>query len=300
MAESTLIDPVLERLLAGGPLSPDERRRLADAPDILALGMAADELRSRKVGRTTTFCRVAEFELRGLAESVTLPAGAGEARLIGALDDLPAAVVAVERVAAAAAGRVPLSGFSLADVERAASGDPQRARSVLRALRAAGLELLADVPVDAVESLEPLIEGAREEGLTISRLTVNRPPPDRAALLERLSAIVSGDPAITTVNPLPRLVPVSTPTTGYDDVRLVALTRLLVPVAHVQVDWARYGPKLAQVALTFGANDLDAVSPLDDTGEGRRRAPLAEVVRNIQAAGGEPVERDGRFTPRGR
>ena len=60
------------------------------------------------------------------------------------------------------------------------------------------------------------------------------------------------------------------------------------------MDWQRYGPKLAQVALTFGADDLDNVSPVDDAPEGRRRAPLEEVRRNIEAAGFTPVERDGR------
>jgi 2-iminoacetate synthase ThiH len=63
------------------------------------------------------------------------------------------------------------------------------------------------------------------------------------------------------------------------------------------VDWSRYGPKLAQVALTVGADDVDAVSPEDETTEGRRRAPLEEIRRNIRAAGQEPVERTGRFDP---
>ena len=38
-----------------------------------------------------------------------------------------------------------------------------------------------------------------------------------------------------------------------------------------------------------------AVSAEDETTEGRRRAPLEEVRRNIRAAGLEPVERNGRF-----
>ena len=78
----------------------------------------------------------------------------------------------------------------------------------------------------------------------------------------------------------------------------MALARLLVDVARIQVDWPLYGPKLAQVGLTFGADDVDGVSPLEETGEGRRRAPLEEIRRNIAAAGGEPIERDGLFGPR--
>ena len=51
------------------------------------------------------------------------------------------------------------------------------------------------------------------------------------------------------------------PTTGFDDVKRVALARLVVDnIPSIQVDWALYGPKLAQVALTVGADDVDGVS----------------------------------------
>jgi aminodeoxyfutalosine synthase len=86
------------------------------------------------------------------------------------------------------------------------------------------------------------------------------------------------------------------PTTGYEDVKRVALARLFVDnVPSIQVDWSLYGPKLAQVALTVGADDVDSVSPVDDAPEGHRRAPLEEIRRNIRDAGQEPIERDGRF-----
>ena len=76
----------------------------------------------------------------------------------------------------------------------------------------------------------------------------------------------------------------------------VALARLLVDNSHsIQVDWRRYGPQLAQVALTFGADDVDGVSPNDAREHGPRRGPLEEITRNIRAAGLVPVERDGRF-----
>ena len=101
---------------------------------------------------------------------------------------------------------------------------------------------------------------------------------------------------VASVNPLPTVLSTFKPTTGYDDVKAVALARLALPgVAHLQVDWTRYGPKLAQVALTFGADDVDNVSASDDAPLGRRRAPLEEIRRNIEAAGFVPVERTGRF-----
>ena len=95
--------------------------------------------------------------------------------------------------------------------------------------------------------------------------------------------------------PLSRIVS-DPPSTGYEDVRQVALARLLVDnIESIQVDWRLYGPQLAQVALTCGADDVDGVSASDASEHGRRRAPLAEITRNIRAAGLAPVERDGRF-----
>jgi aminodeoxyfutalosine synthase len=100
--------------------------------------------------------------------------------------------------------------------------------------------------------------------------------------------------------PLARTIDTAQPTTGYEDVKRIALARLIVDnVDTIQVDWALYGPKLAQVALTFGADDIDSVAAVDDDSQGRRRSPVEEIRRSIHAAGFEPVERDGRFARRG-
>ena len=101
---------------------------------------------------------------------------------------------------------------------------------------------------------------------------------------------------IHTFAPLPRTMSVTAPSTGYDDVKQVALARLAVDnIDSIQVDWALYGPKLAQFALTIGADDVDSVSAMDPGTLGTRRSPLEEIRGNIRAAGLEPVERDGRF-----
>ena len=117
-------------------------------------------------------------------------------------------------------------------------------------------------------------------------------------MLTQAARLVSEHPELRAFAPLPRKAAGAAPSTGFEDVHLVALARLLVPVDHIQVDWALYGPKLAQVALTFGADDVDDVSALDEVVEGRRRAPLEEIRRNIRAASGEPVERDALFGQR--
>ena len=96
--------------------------------------------------------------------------------------------------------------------------------------------------------------------------------------------------------PLPRTQSLTQPSTGYDDVKQVALARLLVTnIESIQVDWALYGPKLAQVALTIGADDVDGVAALEPGLLGVRRSAIEEIRTNIRAATLEPVERNARF-----
>jgi aminodeoxyfutalosine synthase len=74
------------------------------------------------------------------------------------------------------------------------------------------------------------------------------------------------------------------------------MARLVVPdIPSIQVDWALYGPKLAQVALTVGADDVDSVAAHDPGTLGARRSVVEEIKGNIRAASLEPVERNARF-----
>ena len=281
------------RLAAGERLSADDLQQLAATHDILSLGMLADEVRRRVHGTRVTFVRVACCAYdKPLAEAV--PLSAREVRLTGTPPSLEVALTAVHAAKAVAGDRV-LSGFSLADLQALAEG--HSLRHVLQKLREAGLASLAEVPVDRLEHPESSLEAASHAGFDEIRLTVAKPAAaERVPALLRAVALRDKFPAVRAINPLPMSLAAFRPTTGYEDVKVVALARLAAPAETViQVDWQRYGPKLAQVALTFGANDIDNVSPSDEAPDGRRRAPLEEVRRNIEAAGFTPAERDGRI-----
>jgi aminodeoxyfutalosine synthase len=275
---------------------PDaELATLATTHDIINLGMLADDERRRRHGTQTTFVRVAIVHADP-AEPLRLPSGAGELRIEGAPKTRAAAVERVGR-AAAAAGAVPVSAFSLVDLEGLAAREKVTLRALLEELRAAGLELVSEAPIDRLQSARRSIEEVNIAGLALARVTVHRlEEADAVALLKSVSALQREVAVLRSFAPLPRSVNPAVPTTGYEDVRRIALARLIVDnVPSIQVDWSLYGPKLAQVALTVGADDVDAVSAEDDLSAGRRRAPLEEIRRNIVAAGQDPIERNGRF-----
>jgi aminodeoxyfutalosine synthase len=281
------------------PASDQELISLAATHDIISVGMLADEVRRRHHGLTTTFVRVADVPA-ATGAPVSVPAAAGEIRIVGVPATRAAAVERVREVAAAA-GRAPgaaLSAYSLSDLEQLAAAESVTLRALLEELRAAGLELVAEAPVDRLRDARRSIEEVNIAGLVLARLTVDQSPSaDPLEFLKSVAGLQRAVGVLRVFAPLPRRINPAVPTTGYDDVKRIALARIVVDaVPSIQVDWARYGPKLAQVALTMGADDVDAVSPDDDApGEGRRRSALEEIRRNIRAAGQEPAERNGRF-----
>jgi aminodeoxyfutalosine synthase len=272
-----------------------ELTTLTATHDIISLGMLADGERRRRHGVRTTFVRVASVSASP-GDPLVRPPAAGELRIEGTPGSKAAAIERVEEAAAVANG-TPLSGYSLADLEQLAAREGVTLRSLLEDLQAAGLELIADAPIDRLHSARRSIEQVNIAGLALARLTVHRvQEPDAVPMLKTIAAVQRDVGVVRAFAPLPRATNPAAPSTGYDDVRRVALARLVVDnVPSIQVDWALYGPKLAQVALTMGADDVDGVSAEDDASAGRRRAPLEEIRRNIQAAGQDPVERNGRF-----
>jgi len=288
------LDALLQRVGDGDTLSADEVSRLDGDVDILPLGMLADACRRRLHDGDVTFVRVSHCTI---GEAVTVEPEAREIRLTGTPASLEAAVAGVS-AARAAAGSRAVSGFSSDDLLQLARDSDGGLAHVCRTLRAAGLDAVARVVIDGGEAIPEVVGELVAAGFPDVRLGVAHVTgAGRTALFVAAAALQDRFGCVRLLDPLPPTGRGSSPTTGYDDVKAVAVARLVAPnIPIVQVDWLRYGPKLAQVALTFGADDLDGVSASDAAPDGRRRAPLEEVRRNIEAAGFHPVERDGRFT----
>jgi len=86
--------------------------------------------------------------------------------------------------------------------------------------------------------------------------------------------------------------------TAIDDLRTIAVSRLLLDnVDHIKAYWVSSGPDVAQIALRFGADDLDGTivhetiyhAAGSGVPQGLRES---ELIRLIREAGRVPIERD--------
>jgi aminodeoxyfutalosine synthase len=293
------VDDVEALVAAGTPLSRSQVAVLLASADLITVGLLGETARRATTGDRVTYGRVCVVA----AEAVPAgPGDAGEVRVTGA----PASVEqarALAREAVRLAAGTPVTAFSLADLTALAGGDRIALADLAGALHEAGLDAVAEAPVDELGDADraiALIRAVTEGGLAVHRATVGRAPVDRRLdLIERAAKIQQATGAFAAFAPLPRLDPADAPATGYDDVRTIAAARLMCrSVPLIQVDWQLYGPKLAQVAIAYGANDLDAVAAADRPDLGPRRSAREEVERQIRAAFAVPVERDGRYEAR--
>jgi aminodeoxyfutalosine synthase len=90
-------------------------------------------------------------------------------------------------------------------------------------------------------------------------------------------------------------------TTGFEDLKAIAVGRLLLDnFPHIKSYWIMIGPRLAQVGLSFGADDLDGTVTEEkiahDAGaQTAQSMTVHELCRLIREAGRRPIERDTVF-----
>jgi aminodeoxyfutalosine synthase len=131
---------------------------------------------------------------------------------------------------------------------------------------------------------------------------------DRVDHLVRLRSLQDDTHGFQTYIPL-AFHPANTPlqhlftTTGMLDLKQIAIGRLMLDnFPHIKAYWQMMSPKIAQIALRFGADDIDGTvieeKIYHDAGattpQGMRRQDL---MRLITEAGREPVERDTMYRP---
>src|SRR4051812_18296799 len=131
---------------------------------------------------------------------------------------------------------------------------------------------------------------------------------DRVDHLRQLRALQDETKGFTGFIPLPyqpedNEIPVKTPPTGFDTLRTLAVSRIYLDnFDHLTAYWVGMGLKLAQVALSYGADDLHgtiieehifhmagASSPQQQT--------EATLIKAIRETGRTPVQRNSFYKP---
>ncbi len=86
---------------------------------------------------------------------------------------------------------------------------------------------------------------------------------------------------------------------GLDDLKTLAITRLMCPnIPHIKAFWIMQTPKLAQVSLNWGVDDMDGtvvqydITKREGGGTVHQELSVDRLKRLMVEAGCEPVERD--------
>ena len=222
--------------------------------------------------------------------------------------------------------QVHLKAFTMVEIGYLAQRARISVREVLERLRAAGMDSLpgggAEIFCDRVRRIicdhkitgEEWLETAR----TAHRLGLHsnctmlyghiETDEDRVDHLLKLRALQDETQGFVTFIPL-AFHPDNTPlqhipkTTGFLDIKSIAVARLLLDnIPHIKAYWIMMTPRIAQIALRFGADDIDGTVVEEKiyhdagatTSQSLRRG---ELLRLIRKAGREPVERDTLYRP---
>jgi len=92
-------------------------------------------------------------------------------------------------------------------------------------------------------------------------------------------------------------------TTGFLDLKQIAIARLMLDnIPHIKAYWVMMSARIAQIALRFGADDIDGTVVEEkiyhDAGSTESQSlRRGDLLRLIRAAGREPVERDTLYRP---
>jgi aminodeoxyfutalosine synthase len=223
-------------------------------------------------------------------------------------------------------GRLQLKCFTAIEILHLAWLAKKSVADTLRALKEAGLDSLtgggAEIFRPEVRSAIARGKESAEEYLDVHRTwhrMGNRSTctmlfghveslPDRVDHLRQLRELQDETHGFVGFVPLPyhpenNEIPVENPPTGFDTLRTIAASRIYLDnFDHITAYWVGMGLKLAQVALSFGADDLHgtiieehifhmagATSP--------QLQSEAEMVKAIREAGLTPVQRNTFYEP---
>jgi aminodeoxyfutalosine synthase len=274
-----------EKVLANHPPDAADVAALYASKDILALGWLANYVRERKHGNITRFA-VHEITESNPDENVVL--GEDLKRVVSTIESLKksapkARVIActIEEISARADAKEIISSLRQAGCDGLIGGGAEVFLPALRKRLWHG--------AGTAEQRALTRESAIAAGLQVPLYIVQREASPEAQAAELLTfrahpaetfAALSFDPDATTNLNHPV-------TTGMQEMKQIAIARLALDnVEHIRAYGQMLGSKLLQVALRFGASDLDGTQLQGENPSVER----TELAREIKVAGREAHE----------
>ena len=222
--------------------------------------------------------------------------------------------------------QVHLKAFTMVEIAYLARRDKVTIRETLERLRDAGMDslpgggaeifnepvrrIICDHKIDGNEWIETA-RTAHQLGLRSNCTMLYghiENEQDRVDHLVRLRNLQDETHGFVTFIPL-AFHPDNTPlhhipkTTGFDDIKAIAVARLMLDnIPHIKAYWVMMTPKVAQIALRFGADDIDGTIVEEriyhDAGATTQQSLRRnDLLRLIRKAGRDPVERDTLYHP---
>ena len=315
---------LLDRAVAGERLSAAAAAALlADGEALLALGRAAAAVRRSRVPTEQVTFALGHSLAASVPESeADLKAALAAAVAAGCSEVVfcAAPLAAVTRVVAAAKAHTPQLRYGLAVDAAAWAAEGITTEEALSALRDAGLSFL--VRDSGSQSAGGTQQDAPKPGWLAVVAVAQRLGLDAAPTIvvradetvaERVTQLVrvrdwqdGNSPRRSSAHRA--CVVTAAPGAGgrtvspFDYLRTLAVLRLFLDTTtHVSAAWGHIGAEVAQLSLSFGADDLGTVQPpaltaptsgTDAAGQWLPRMSRDELVRLIRAAGWTPAQRD--------
>ena len=266
-------------------------------------------------------------EIAGKAREA-LKLGITELHIVGGLHPTLPYSYYLEMVRALRAldSRLQLKCFTAIEIRHLAWRGQKSVAEVLRDLKEAGLDSLTG---GGAEIFEPGVRDAiargketAEEYLDVHRLWHQmggrstctmlfghvESVANRVDHLRRLRELQDETRGFVGFVPLPyqpedNEIPVKTPPTGFDALRTIAVSRIYLDnIDHITAYWVGLGMKLAQVALSYGADDLHGTIVEEHIFHmaGATTPQLqseAEMIKAIREADRTPVQRNTFYEP---
>lgn len=257
-SQSELKD-LIEKVERGERLDSDDGVRMMNSLDILALGYMANLMRERKSGNRTYYKIISSLDYTNVNSDLGDQADLTEIHLMGEFKPELTFEYYLQMLEHIKCNlpKVRIQAFSPLEVDYFSGITKQPVTEILQRLMEAGLDSLSVKMNISEERYLEIQEAAHRIGMLTNatmfygNIVTNKEHIDHLLKLRKLQDETGG---------FLSFMPCSLDnSTGFEDLKILSVSRILLDnVDHIKASLSVLGPKLTQVSLAFGVDDLDS------------------------------------------